>query len=339
MKGAVFYEKHNLKIEEVPMPTPNDNEVLIKVMACGICGTDVHIYEGDEGAAATPPKTILGHEFSGIVEQVGKNVKSVKVGDKVCVDPNKLCNDCYYCKSGIGHFCESMIGIGTTVDGGFAEYCKVPESQVYKFIGDISFGEAAMCEPVACCMHGIDMCEINPGDTVMVIGGGMIGLIMLQLAKLKGAAKLVLLEPVAEKRDHAKKLGADLCIDPINEDVNKILADNDISRINCVIECVGRTSTMEQAISYAGKKSTVMFFGLTKPNDTISVKPFELFKKEIVLKASFINPYTQQRALDLIASKKIDVSSMIYEVAPLEDLVSILSDSQKRSKGKYIIKP
>ncbi len=339
MKGAIFYEKHDLRVEEVPKPIPGDNEVLIKVMACGICGTDVHIYEGDEGAAATPPKTILGHEFSGVVEQVGKNVKAVKTGDKVCVDPNKLCNECYYCKNGIGHFCESMIGIGTTVDGGFAEYCKVPESQVYKFTGDISFEEAAMCEPVACCMHGIDMCEIVPGDTVMVIGGGMIGLIMLQLAKLKGAAKLVILEPIAEKREHAKKLGADICIDPITEDANKILADNDISRINCVIECVGRTSTMEQAVSYAGKKSTVMFFGLTKPDDTISVKPFELFKKEIVLKASFINPYTQQRALDLIASKKIDVSSMIYAVSPLENLVGILSDAAIRSKGKYIIKP
>ncbi len=339
MKSAVFYGKHDLRIEEVPMPKPDDNEVLIKVMACGICGTDVHIYKGDEGAAATPPQTILGHEFAGIVENVGSRVKSVKIGDRVCVDPNKLCNECSYCKNGIGHFCESMIGIGTTVDGGFSEYCKVPESQVYPFADGLSFEEAAMCEPVACCMHGIDMCEINPGDTVMVIGGGMIGLIMLQLAQLKGASKLILLEPVEEKRQHAKRLGADICIDPIHEDVRAVLADNGIARINCVIECVGKPSTMEQAISYAGNKSTVMLFGLTKPNDVISIKPFKLFKKEIVLKASFINPYTQQRALDLIASHRIDVSSIIHEVAPLEDLVSILSNTDKRSKGKFIIKP
>ncbi len=339
MKGAVFHGKHDIRIEEAPMPIIGDREVLIRVKACGICGTDVHIFEGDEGAAATPPKTILGHEFAGVVEQVGKGVKSVRVGDRVCVDPNKLCNECYYCKSGIGHFCESMVGIGTTVDGGFAEYCAVPESQVYPFEGHIDFEKAAMCEPVACCLHGIDMCEIAPGDTVMVIGGGMIGLIMLQLAKLKGAARLILAEPIEEKRNHAKRLGADICIDPTNENVKETLQCNGISRIHCVIECVGKVSTMEQAISYAGKKSTVMFFGLAKPDESISVKPFELFKKEIVLKASFINPYTQKRALELIASGRIDVSSMIYELAPLDELPLILGDPQRRSKGKYIIKP
>ncbi len=339
MKAAVFYGKHDLRISDIEIPTPKDNEVLVNVKACGICGTDVHIYEGDEGAAATPVGTALGHEFSGIITAIGKNVKSVEVGDRVCVDPNQLCNECYYCKSGIGHFCENIIGIGTTVNGGFAEYCAVPESQVYKVSDETSYEEAAMTEPVACCLHGMDMCDISCGDTVLVMGGGMIGLIMLQLAKLKGASKIILSEPVAEKREQGLALGADLCIDPINENVSRVLAENGISRINTVIECVGRPSTMEQAISLAGKKSTVMFFGLTKPEEKINVKPFELFKKEIVLKASFINPYTQKRALDLIASGKIDVSSMIYKHASLDELNSILSDPVLRSKGKFIIKP
>ncbi len=339
MKAAVFYGKHDLRISDIEIPTPKDNEVLVNVKACGICGTDVHIYEGDEGAAATPVGTALGHEFSGIITAIGKNVKSVEVGDRVCVDPNQLCNECYYCKSGIGHFCENIIGIGTTVNGGFAEYCAVPESQVYKVSDETSYEEAAMTEPVACCLHGIDMCDISCGDTVLVMGGGMIGLIMLQLAKLKGAAKIILSEPVAEKREQGLALGADLCIDPINENISRVLAENGISRINTVIECVGRPSTMEQAISLAGKKSTVMFFGLTKPEEKINIKPFELFKKEIVLKASFINPYTQKRALDLIASGKVDVSSMIYKHASLNELNSILSDPVLRSKGKFIIKP
>lgn len=339
MKAAVFYKEHDLRIEEINKPKPKDNEVLIKVMACGICGTDVHIFEGDEGAAATPPKTVLGHEFSGVVEAVGKNVLSVSVGDRVCVDPNKLCNECYYCKSGIGHFCEHMIGIGTTVNGGFAEYCTVPESQVYKFSANISFEAAAMCEPVACCLHGIDMCDIVPGDNVVIIGGGMIGLIMLQLAKLKGASRLVMVEPIAPKREIAKNLGADIVIDPINEDVNTVLKNNGIERVTTVIECVGKPQTMKNAISYAGKKSTVMFFGLTKPDEIIDIKPFELFKKEIVLKASFINPYTQQRALNLIESKKIDVESMIFSAEPLDKLPEILKDKEQRGKGKYIIIP
>ena len=131
MKSAVFYGKHDMRVEESPMPAVGAEDVLIHVMACGICGTDVHIYEGDKGAADTTPPCILGHEFSGIVEQVGDKVKGVKVGDRVCVDPNDACGECYYCRNGINHFCEHMTGIGTTVNGGFAEYCSVPAKQVY----------------------------------------------------------------------------------------------------------------------------------------------------------------------------------------------------------------
>lgn len=338
MKAGVFYEKHNFKIEEIEKPTPKDDEVLVKVMACGVCGTDIHIFEGDEGAAATPSGTVLGHEFAGVVSEIGKNVKDVKIGDRVCVDPNKLCGNCYYCKNAIGHFCENMIGIGTTVNGGFSEYCVVPQSQVYKIGDDTSFVEAAMCEPVACCMHGIDLCDIKTDDTVVVIGCGMIGMIMLQLAKNAGAAKIIAVEPEESKREFVKKIGADFTIDPINEDLNEALLKHGITRVTKVIECVGRTSTMEQAISIAGKKSIVMVFGLTAPDDTISVKPFEIFKKEIEIKASYINPYTQGRAVEMIDSKRIDVKSMI-NVAPLDKLPEILSDKNLRRQGKFVITP
>ena len=339
MKAAVFYQATDLRIENIPKPIPKAGEVLLKVKACGICGTDVHIYHGDEGAAATPAGTVLGHEFAGIVEAVGEGVTAVSVGDRVCVDPNKLCNECAYCKGGIGHFCENMIGIGTTVHGGFAEYCAVPQSQVYKIADTTTFEMAAMTEPVACCVHGIDLCEIRHGDTVAIIGGGMIGLLMLQLAGIAGAGRLILIEPVAEKRALAEKLGADITIDPMTEDVKAILADRGIDRIACVIECVGKVATMKQAMDIAGKKSTVMLFGLTAPGDVMDIKPFEIFKKEITLKASFINPYTQKRALDLIDGGKIDVSSMVYAREPLEKLPEILADGELRAKGKLIITP
>lgn len=136
-----------------------------------------------------------------------------------------------------------------------------------------------------------------------------------------------------------KKLGADITIDPINQDVKSVLADNSIKRISTVIECVGKTVTIEQAIKIAGKNSTVMMFGLTAPNDTITVKPFEIFEKEIVLKSSFINPYTQKRALELIDSGNIDVSSIVYACEPLEKLPQILADNSLRANGKFIINP
>lgn len=339
MKSAVFYGKHDLRIEESPMPIVGEDDVLIQVKACGVCGTDVHIYEGDKGAADVTPPTILGHEFSGIVTGVGANVTNVTIGDRVCIDPNCYCGKCDFCRNGIAHFCTDMIGYGTTVNGGFAEYCSVNQRQVYKLGDNTTFEQGAMTEPVACCLHGIDMCNIAPGSSVVIIGGGMIGLLMLQLARLAGAARTALLEPVESKREVAKQLGADICIDPIHEDVKAALAKGGITWVNTVIECVGRTSTIEQAIDIVGNKGTVMMFGLTKPDDTISLKPFDVFRKEIELKASYINPYTQKRALELIDSGRLDVSSMVYAVAGLDDLADVLSKPELRANGKYIISP
>lgn len=339
MKSAVFYGKHDLRVEEHPMPEVGPHDVLIQVEACGVCGTDVHIYEGDKGAAEVTPPTILGHEFSGVIREVGSEVKKYKAGDRVCIDPNCYCGACDPCRNGVAHFCENMMGYGTTVNGGFAEYCAVDERQVYILGENTTFEQGAMAEPVACCLHGIDMCEIQPGQQVVIIGGGMIGLLMLQLAKLAGAAKVALLEPVENKREVGRKLGADVCIDPVKEDVKERLAENGMNWVNVVIECVGRPSTIEQAIEIAGNKAVVMMFGLTKPDEEIAVKPFQVFQKELVLKASYINPYTQKRALNLINSGRLDVSSMVYEVCSLDKLEEILSRPEVRAKGKYVISP
>lgn len=337
MKSAVFYGKEDLKVEDRKIPEIKDDEVLIRVHACGICGTDAHIFCGDEGAAPTPANTVLGHEFAGEAVEVGSTVKDIKVGDKVCVDPNKLCGTCEFCRKGIGHFCTDMIGIGTTVDGGFSEYCAAPASQVYKVSDSLSYEAAAMTEPVSCCLHGIELCNIKCGDTVAVIGCGMIGLLMLQLARLSGAGTLIAVEPVAQKREQALSLGVDIAVDPLKEDVSALLHNNGIGQVDVVIECVGKPATIEQAIELAGKYSTVMMFGLTEPNAQISVKPFEIFKKEITLRSSFINPYTFPAAIKLIENGKIDVTSMVYKTEPLSKLPHILSDSARRTAGKYII--
>lgn len=339
MKSAVLYGKHDLRVEEYKIPEVKAHDVLIKVKACGVCGTDVHIYEGDKGAAEVTFPTILGHEFSGVIAEVGSEVTNYKVGDRVCIDPNCYCGACEPCRSGVAHFCEHMIGYGTTVNGGFAEYCVVDERQVYLLGENTTFEQGAMAEPVACCLHGIEMCNIQAGQNVVVIGGGMIGLLMVQLAKLEGAAKVALLEPVESKREVGKKLGADICIDPLSEDVKTVLKEAGMSWVHVVIECVGRPSTIEMGIDIAGNKAVVMMFGLTKPDETIEVKPFQIFQKELELKASYINPYTQKRALELIDSGRLDVSSMVYEVCGLDDLQEILGNPAARAKGKYIISP
>lgn len=339
MRSAVFHGKHRLRVEERPLPELGAKDVLVQVKACGVCGTDVHIYEGDPGAAEVTPPTILGHEFSGVVTQVGSGVSGWKPGDRVCVDPNCYCGRCDACREGVAHYCTNMVGYGTTVDGGFAEYCAVDERQLYRLGAHTSFEQGAMAEPVACCLHGIDLCQIQPGHQVVVIGGGMIGLLMVQLARLAGAAKIALLEPVESKREVGKRLGADICIDPLQEDVPAALRAQGMTWVRTVIECVGRPATIEQAIEIAGNKAVVMMFGLTKPDETIPLKPFLVFQKELELKASYINPYTQKRALELIDSGRLDVGSMVCEICGLEELEDILGDPAHRARGKYIISP
>ena len=223
--------------------------------------------------------------------------------------------------------------------GGFAEYCSVHYKQVYKISENISFEAGAMAEPVACCLHGIDNCNIEAGSTVLIIGGGTIGLIMLQLAELAGATKIILSEPLAAKREMAIKLGANIVTDPKRDSLKSTLERNHIERISTVIECVGLTRTMKEAIGYAGKNSVVMLFGLGTPSDEITIKPFELFKKEVTIKASYINPYTQGRAVDIIESGKIDVGTLISHSIGLDGLTDILENPEHRTQGKIIVAP
>lgn len=339
MKAAVFYGKEDLRVEEVDLKEPESNEVVIKVAACGVCGTDRHIFDGAAGSAPTPPKTVLGHEFAGVVVKAGSAVKEISVGDRVCVDPNDMCGECYYCRQGQGHFCENMIGIGTTVHGGFAEYCTVKEKQAYKVPDSLSLEEAAMTEPVACCLHGLDLSNIKAGQTVMIIGGGTIGMIMLQLVRLSGASVVLMVEPIESKRKMALELGADITIDPINENIGEVLSANNIKQVDVCIECVGLVNTMKMAIEYTGNCGTAMLFGLTNPDSEMPVKPFDIFKKEISIKASFINPYTQKRALNILSSKKINVKKLITDIVPLDKINEVLETDKYKKSGKILIKP
>ncbi len=337
MKSAIFYGKNDLRLEEKEKDLLKSNEVMINVKFCGVCGTDIHIYHGASGSAEVSGPTVLGHEYSGVITEVGSDVVNFKVGDRVCVDPNCYCGACEPCRKGLTHYCENMVIYGITVDGGFKEYCAVNEKAVYKLGDKTTFEQGAMVEPLGCCLHGIDMCDINTGSTVAIIGGGMIGLIMIQLAKLKGASKIVLIEPVEEKRLIGKQLGADLCISPNN--IKNDLIKANFNDITTVIECVGKTQTIETAIDICGNKGLVMMFGLTAPDAVINVKPFDIFKKELTLRSSFINPLTQQRALDLIDSGKINVSEMISDIIPLSSLEKVLNDESLRSKGKVLVAP
>ncbi|MCP1102113.1 L-iditol 2-dehydrogenase [Aequitasia blattaphilus] len=339
MKSAVFYGKRDIRVSEWETPKLNPDEVLIKVMACGVCGSDLHIFEGDQGSTTTVPPLIQGHEFAGIITEIGSKVSNYKVGDRVCADPADNCGECFYCVSGMMSHCDHMGAIGTNINGGFSEYCKVKSRLLHRLEDDTTYIEGAMAEPLACCINGIDRSDIKAGDNVVIYGGGTIGLLMLQLAKLRGASRVALVEPVKERRETAIKLGADVVINPMECSVKEALADHKLNHIRVVIECCGLKSTSEEAIQIVDKQGIVVLFAVTALDASIDLATYQIFQKEVTVTGSFCSPYTMARAVELINAHRLDLMPMIGATLPMEELSDVLGNAERRAKGKVIILP
>lgn len=340
MKSNYFLGNGQFQVVEEPVPAIGELDVLVKVSACGICGTDVHIYHGDKGSAQVTPPVVLGHELAGTVEKIGEKVTALKVGDHVTVDPNIYCGKCHYCQIGKKQLCDNLYAIGVNRNGGFAEYCAVPESQCYLLPPDVPLRYGAMVEPLACCIHGIDLAQLRVGDTVCVIGGGAIGLLMLQLAKLNGASKVIVSEPVAMRREIALQLGADLTIDPVHEDLKERLEEYlGVPGVDVVIECVGNTIAVRQAFEAAKRGTTVLLFSVPKPDTTHPLDLMDVYKKELKIVGSMINPDTHGRAAALIGSGKIRLAEIITHSYPLEGLKDAILMQMSSESLKVILEP
>ena len=211
MKAAVLEAIKRITVKDIPAPVPKDDEVLIKVKACGMCGTDLKLYHG-QYTARVP--VVPGHEYAGEIVELGKNVRNLKVGQRVVSDPNESCGKCYWCRNHQPCFCNDLAAYGVLRDGGFAEYCTASEKGVYPIPESLDDESAAFAEPVSCVVHAMDRINYQSGETVAVIGGGPMGQIHLQFALHSGARKVILIEPEETRRQMAKKFGAQVVIDP-----------------------------------------------------------------------------------------------------------------------------
>lgn len=340
MKKMFFMGEEKFQLQQVPMPVPGPDELLVRNAACGVCGTDIHIFHGEPGSAEVVPPVVLGHEYSGVVEETGKNVTGFKKGDHITVDPNIYCGVCRFCRGGKKQMCESMEAIGVTRDGGFAEYSVIPASQAFLLNKDLDLEAGAMAEPLACCIHGIDLANIRAGDTVLVIGGGAIGLLMVQLAKLSGASKVLLSEPVAFRRQLGEQLGADASFDPISKNpAEEIQRLTGLQGVDVVIECVGKTAATKQAFETAAKGATVLLFSVPSVEATYQLPLFEVFKKELVIKGSFVNPDTHARAVELLNSGKVQVKPLFTHRFPLEEVEKAIEMQQSAESVKVLVIP
>ena len=343
MKGCFFLgadANPKFEIREMKKTVLGDHEVLVKNMACGICGTDVHIYEGGKGSADVTPPVVLGHEYSGIVVEVGSAVTTVAAGDHVALDPNMYCGLCTPCRMGKKQNCENLFALGVNVDGGMAEYSVCPDTQCFKVKDDVDFDVAAMVEPLACALHGVDKAQIESGQKVLVIGGGTIGLMMVQLAKLRGAALVVLSEPIEMRRKIGLGVGADYAINPLEENLHdRFLEIAGQEGADVVIECVGKPFAAEQAIAMAGRGATILLFSVPPVGATVPLPLFDVFQKELKIVGSMINPDTHQRAVNLINSGMIRLKKLITHSFGLDGVEDAIKMQMSSESIKVVVHP
>ena len=337
MKASRFLGNKTFAVTDLPTPHAGPGELVLRNQVCGVCGTDVHIYHGEPGSADVNPPVVLGHEYSGEVVEVGEGVTGFAVGDHVTVDPNIYCGHCAYCQNGKKQLCPSMEAIGVTRDGGFAQYSRIPAAQAFKLEPTVPWEAAAMAEPLACCLHGIDLAGIQVGDKVCVVGGGAIGLLMVQLAKLSGASQIVLSEPNEKRRQVGLQLGANAAIDPTRPDAQEAFAQVLDGGANVVIECVGNVPAVKSAFQFAGKGATVLLFSVPKVDATFDLPLFDVYKKELTIKGSFVNPDTHARAVALINSGKVDFGPIITHRFTLDQLPEAIAMQMSDASIKVVV--
>ncbi len=332
MKALVLNGPKDLEISDFPEPALADDGVKIAVHYCGLCGTDMHKYNGRSGSRKVIYPVPLGHEISGVVEAVGKNVTDFKVGDRVTADPNWNCGKCYFCRHGMINMCEN----GRGVVKGMAEYVCPPQQNVYHLPDELSLRDASMVEPLSCVLHGLQQLDVKLGQSVLILGLGAIGTMVLEVLAHGKNGPIIVVETQDSKKDLALKLGADLFINPLKEDVNEVIKKAGIKNVDRLIECVGAKVTMENIIHYAGKCATIVMFGVGDDANPPFYYSYEAFQKELTIKSSFVNPHTSQMAIDMLTYGVVKVDDFLAGVITMEEMAEEIRNPNLSRKGKVI---
>jgi D-arabinitol dehydrogenase (NADP+) len=329
MKSIIIEKPNEISVLEREVPEPGAGQLMVQVMASGICGTDLHIYRG-EYMGKYP--VIPGHEFSGIVTGVGSGVSRFQMGDRVAVEPNIACDNCINCLNNRQNFCLNWQAIGVTLPGGMEEYVIVPERAAFN-IGELPFEVGAFMEPLSCVVHGIERARIGLADHVAIFGAGPIGNLMIQMARIQGAAHITVLEINPGRADLASELGADRVVasfDQLQPDTYDV-----------VIEATGVIPVMNRTIDYVRKGGTVLLFGVPPSGRNLEVEGFKIFQKGLTVMSSFTSVRNSFQAVDLLKSGHVRVDSLISHRLPLDDMPHALEliESRDPAVKKVIVQP
>jgi 2-desacetyl-2-hydroxyethyl bacteriochlorophyllide A dehydrogenase len=318
MQAIIFPQAETISFERVPDPVCAPDEVIVQVASCGICGTDVHIYH-NEYMSNFP--LIPGHEFSGRVVEVGRDVSEIKLGDRVAVDPNLSCGRCDFCRSEQANHCRNWQGVGVTRSGGFAEFVAAPVRACYLLPDSISDQQAAFVEPLSCVVHALKRLRVGPGDTTLIFGSGPMGLLLLQALRHSGASQVVMVDKQANRLALARQLGAaeTVIADVQQEEHLQSLAP---LGFNLVVDATGVPAVIEQAFHHLRPRSQYLQFGVTAKTATVRISPYDIFHNDWTIIGSFALCYTFLPAIAWLQHGVVDVSKLVSDVVPLADFAT-----------------
>jgi L-iditol 2-dehydrogenase len=347
MLAVVYHGPKDIRVEEVPRPQIGLGEVLIKVLDASICGTDLRIYHGNHRKFPQGTIRILGHEVVGTIAEMGAHVEGYHVGQRVFVAPNMGCGHCQECVRGNNNLCANYDAVGVTIDGGFAEFMRVPGNSVQQ--GNIiPVSEAvdpaftALMEPFACVLRGQNALHIQPGEIVLVMGAGPIGVMHVKLARSRGAGRVIVSEPIPDRAAQASRMGADRVVIPTQEDLKKIIMEESRGRgADVIIVAAPAHAAQESAIDLASIGGRINFFGgLPKDRPMINLDSNQVHYKELVITGSTACSTADcWQTAQIINSALIDLSDLVSQRFALRDAVIAFSAAEDRKSLKIVLEP
>ncbi len=347
MKAAVYHGPNDIRVEEVPKPSPGDREMVIKVQSASICGTDLRILHGNHRLYPEGTKRIPGHEVVGKISEVGTKVGGFSVGQKVFVAPNMGCGHCEQCISGNNNLCKDYDALGVTINGGFAEYMLIPEQAILQgniipINEDVDPAVAALLEPFACVLRGQNALHIQPGEIVLIIGAGPIGVMHTKLAKVRGAGLVIVSELISFRADQVKKAGADHVINPIEQDLQVELSKlTNNHGADVIIVAAPVHAAQESTLELAAISGRINFFGgLPKDKPTITFNSNLVHYKELtVTGTTACSTADCWQASSLVNHGLVDLSDLISRRFPIEDTLEAFDAAENRESLKIVIQP
>ncbi|MGH8861211.1 MAG: zinc-dependent alcohol dehydrogenase family protein [Jatrophihabitantaceae bacterium] len=323
MKALVITEPGSYGVAVVADPAPESGQVVVAPRAVGVCGTDLHILDGEFPPAPYP--LVPGHEFAGEVVELGAGVADLRVGDRVAVDPSLFCGHCVYCRRGRGNLCQNWGAIGDTVDGAFAEYVAVPAANAYRIPDSLSWTSAALVEPLSCVVHGLRRLGMPAGSDLLIVGGGTIGLLLLQTAVRSGAATVSVIDPEPARCALALKWGASAAAATLAE----LMAEREFG-FEFSIEATGVPAAAQSAVSGLSRGGTMLVFGVAPPEATLPLSQFTVYNDEITVLGSMAVLNSFEPALSLMASGAIAGDEMVTHRFALDDFVGAVDAVRDR---------